>query len=87
MKKTVSLSPYKYKRLKRKQPITMRKLTLLWLALAFCTSMAYAAPIDVNMAKNYGQNYVWHTLGQKSADLSLAYTQATEAGVDALYVY
>lgn len=65
----------------------MKKLSLLWLALALCTSIAYAAPIDVNMAKNYGQNYVWHTLGQKSADLSLAYTQATEAGVDALYIF
>lgn len=65
----------------------MKKLSLLWLALALCTSIVFAAPIDVNMAKNYGQNYVRHTLGQKSADLSLAYTQATEAGVDALYIF
>jgi hypothetical protein len=65
----------------------MKKLSLLWLALALSTSFAFAAPINVNMAKSYGQNYVWHTLGQKSADLSLAYTQATEAGVDALYIF
>lgn len=65
----------------------MKRLSLLWLALAVCTVAANAAPIDVNLAKNYGQKFVSNTLGQKSATLSLAYTQVSEAGVDALYIF
>ena len=55
--------------------------------MALCIGIADAAPIDVNMAKSYGEKYVQNTLGQKSATLSLAYTQVSEAGVDALYVF
>ena len=65
----------------------MKRLSLLWLALALCIVAANAAPIDVNLAKNYGQKFVSNTLGQKSATLSLAYTQVTESGVDALYIF
>ena len=65
----------------------MKKLSLLWLALAFSIVAANAAPIDVNLAKNYGQQFVSVSLGQKSATLSLAYTQVSEAGVDALYIF
>lgn len=65
----------------------MKRLSLLWLAMALCIGIANAAPIDVNMAKSYGQKYVQNTLGQKSATLSLAYTQVSEAGVDALYIF
>ena len=65
----------------------MKRLSLLWLALAVCTVAANAAPIDVNLAKTYGQKFVSGTLGQKSATLSLAYTQVSEAGVDALYIF
>ncbi|MBO6026302.1 MAG: thiol protease/hemagglutinin PrtT [Bacteroidales bacterium] len=65
----------------------MKKLSLLGLVLALCINVALAAPIDVNLAKNYGQKYVQNTLGQKSATLALAYTQTTERGVDALYIF
>ena len=65
----------------------MKRLSLLWLAMALCIGIADAAPIDVNMAKSYGEKYVQNTLGQKSATLSLAYTQVSEAGVNALYVF
>lgn len=65
----------------------MKKLSLLWLSLALCTGIAYAAPVDVNLAQNYGQKFVQNTLGQKSAALSLAYTQTSEVGVDALYIF
>ena len=65
----------------------MKKLSLFGLALALCIGAAQAAPIDVNQAKSYGLKFVQNTLGQKSAELSLAYTQATEAGVDALYIF
>lgn len=65
----------------------MKKLSLLWLALLLSAGIAYAAPIDVNMAQSYGQKFVQNALGQKSASLSLAYTQTSEAGADALYIF
>lgn len=64
----------------------MKRLSLLLLALGF-TSAVFAGPVDVNTAKELGQKFVHNTLGKKSSDLSLAYTQASEAGVDALYVF
>ena len=64
----------------------MKKLSLL-LALALGFVAVQAAPVDVNMARSYGQKFVWNTLGQKSATLSLAYTQKSESGVDALYIF
>lgn len=65
----------------------MKKLSLLWLALTVALGAAYAAPVDVNLAKNYGQKYVQNTLGQKNAELSLVYTGVTETGTDALYIF
>ena len=65
----------------------MKKLSLLLLALALCAGFANAAPIDVNLAQSYGLKFVQNTLGQKSAALSLVYTQTSEAGVDALYIF
>ena len=65
----------------------MKKLSLFGLALALFIGAAQAAPVDVNQAKSYGLKYVQNTLGQKSAELSLAYTQTTESGVEALYVF
>lgn len=65
----------------------MKKLSLLGLALVFAMGSAFAAPVDVNQAKSLGLKYVQQTLGVKSADLSLAYTQTCVSGVDALYVF
>jgi hypothetical protein len=65
----------------------MKRLSLLLLALGLVTSAVFAGPVDVNTAKEFGQKYVRNTLGKKSADLSLAYTQTSEAGVNALYVF
>jgi hypothetical protein len=67
--------------------MNMKRLSLLWLAMALFIGVANAVPIDVNLAKSYGQKYVQNTLGQKSATLTLAYTQVSEAGVDALYIF
>ena len=67
--------------------ITMKRLSLLWLALTVVVGAAFAAPVDVNHARSCGQKYVYNTLGQKSAELSLAYTCVSEAGTDALYVF
>lgn len=65
----------------------MKRLSLLLLALGLAANAVFAGPVDVNTAKELGQKYVRNTLGMKSADLSLAYTQTTEFGVDALYVF
>lgn len=65
----------------------MKRLSLLGLVLTIAVTAAFAAPVDVNRAMNCGQKFVNNTLGQKSAALSLAYTQVSEAGTDALYVF
>ena len=65
----------------------MKRLSLLWLALTVAVGVAFAAPIDLNQARNCGQKFVYNTLGQKSAELSLVYTCVSEAGTDALYVF
>ena len=65
----------------------MKKLSLLGLALVFAVSSAFATPVDVNRAKSLGLKYVQQTLGVKSAELSLVYTEACASGEDALYVF
>lgn len=65
----------------------MKRLSLLWLALTVALATAVAAPVDVNLAKHCGQQFVAHSLGQRSAELTLAYTGVSEAGTDALYVF
>ena len=65
----------------------MKRLTLLWIAVMVAFGTVNAAPVDVNQANFYGQKFVQNTLGQKSAALSLAYTEVCESGVDALYVF
>ena len=65
----------------------MKKLSLLSLTLAMAFSAAIAAPVDVNLAKTYGQKYVQNTLGKKTAELMWVYTETTDAGADALYVF
>ena len=65
----------------------MKRLSLLWLALTVAIGAAYAAPVDVNQAKHCGRQFVAHTLGQRSAELTLAYTGVGEAGATALYVF
>ena len=65
----------------------MKRLSLFGLVLMIAVSAAFAAPVDMNRAMNCGQKFVYNTLGQKSATFSLAYTQVSEAGTDALYVF
>lgn len=76
-----------YRELFNEIRITMKKLSLFWLALMLTIGIAYAAPVDVNTAQNYGQKFVHNTLGQKSAEISLVYTEVSEVGTDALYVF
>lgn len=65
----------------------MKKLSLLGLAMVIAMGVVWAGPVDVNQAKNLGQKYVQHSLGTRSAELSLAYTERCVSGVDALYVF
>ena len=65
----------------------MKRLSLLGLVLVVAMASAIAAPVDVNQAKSLGLKYVQHTLGMKSAELSLVYTETCASGVDALYVF
>ena len=65
----------------------MKRLSLLWLALSVALGTAVAAPVDVNQAKHCGQQFVAHSLGQRTAELTLAYTGVSEAGTNALYVF
>lgn len=65
----------------------MKRLSLLLLALSVALGTAVAAPVDVNQAKHCGQQFVAHSLGQRTAELTLAYTGVSEAGTDALYVF
>ena len=55
--------------------------------MGLVANAVFAAPVDVNTAKGLGQKYVHNALGKKTAELSLAYTQTSEAGVNALYVF
>ena len=55
--------------------------------MVFAMGAAIAAPVDANRAKSLGQKYVQNTLGKRSADLTLVYTETCASGVDALYVF
>lgn len=65
----------------------MKKQSLLLLALALCASCVMANPVGENQAKTIGTHFVNAHLGQKSADISLVYTQALSNGEASLYVF
>ena len=65
----------------------MKKLSLLSLAQVFAMSAVFASPVDVNRAKSLGLKYVQNTLGMKTTELSLAYTETCVSGLEALYVF
>lgn len=65
----------------------MKKLSLLSLAMILFMGAAFAAPVDVNRAKSLGLKYVQNTLEVKTTELTLAYTETCDSGVEALYVF
>ena len=65
----------------------MKRLSLLWLALGLVANAAFAGPVDVNKAKEFGQKFVQNTLDKTTAELSLAYTKTSDSGMDVLYVF
>ena len=57
------------------------------LMLAFFVGQLIASPIDVNTARQLGLKYVQGNATKRVAELDLVYTQMTESGTNALYVF
>lgn len=65
----------------------MKKTLLLLATAALFVGQALASPVDVNQAKRIGLKYVQSNAAKRVTELSLAYTQLTESGTPALYVF
>ena len=57
------------------------------LMLALFVGQLIASPVDVNTARQLGLKYVQGNATKQVAELDLAYTQTTESGTNALYVF
>ena len=57
------------------------------LMLALFVGQLIASPVDVNTARQLGLKYVQGNATKKVANLDLVYTQTTESGANALYVF
>lgn len=57
------------------------------LMLALFVGQLIASPVDVNTARQLSLKYVQENATKKVADLDLVYTQTTESGAHALYVF
>ena len=57
------------------------------LMLALFVGQLIASPVDVNTARQLGLKYVQGNASKQVANLDLAYTQTTESGTNALYVF
>ena len=65
----------------------MKKTLFLMMTLALFVSQVIASPVDVNTARQLGVKYVQGNATKEVAELDLAYTQTTESGSNALYVF
>ena len=63
------------------------KKTLLMMTLALFISQLVASPVDVNRAQRLGQKYLQSNYAKQVSTLSLAYTEMTESGQPAVYVF
>ena len=59
----------------------------LMMTLALFVSQVIASPVDVEQARQIGKKYVQSHSAKQVADLSLTYTQMTESGNPAVYVF
>lgn len=57
------------------------------LMLALFVGQLIASPVDVNTAQKLGLKYVQGNASKQVANLDLVYTQTTESGANALYVF
>ena len=65
----------------------MKKSLSVMLMLALFVGQLIASPVDVNTARQLSLKYVQGDATKKVANLDLAYTQTTERGANALYVF
>lgn len=65
----------------------MRKTLFLMMTLALFVGQLIAAPVGEEQARQLGLKYVQSHAGRQVANLSLAYTQMTESGNPAVYVF
>ena len=65
----------------------MKRVLFLLVAAALFFGQALASPVDVNQAKRIGLKYVQSNATRQISELTLAYTQLTENGTPALYVF
>ena len=65
----------------------MKKTLSIMLMLALFVGQLIASPVDVDRARQLGLKYVQNHSAKNVAELSLAYTEMTESGMPALYVF
>ena len=65
----------------------MKKTLSIMLMLALFVGQLIASPVDVNTARQLSLKYAQGNATKKVANLDLAYTQTTESGANALYVF
>ena len=65
----------------------MKKTLFLMMTLALFVSQLVASPVDVEYARHLGMKYVQRHAARHVTELNLAYTETTESGANALYVF
>ena len=65
----------------------MRKTLILMMSLALFAGQLIASPVGVEKARQLGLKYVQSHSAKQVANLDLAYTEMTESGAPALYVF
>ena len=65
----------------------MRKTLFLMMTLALFVGQLIASPVDVDYARQLGMKYVQSHSARQVAELTLAYTEMTENGNPAVYVF
>ena len=65
----------------------MRKTLFLMMTLALFVGQLIASPVDVEQARQLGMKYVQSHSARQVANLTLAYTEMTENGNPAVYVF
>ena len=65
----------------------MKKTLFLMMTLALFVSQLIASPVDVEQARHMGMKYVQSHSAKQVTELNLAYTEMTEIGNPAVYVF
>lgn len=65
----------------------MRKTLFLMMTLAMFASQLIASPVDVDQARQLGIKYVQSHSAKQVAELNLVYTEMTESGNPAVYIF